>query len=1202
MYFKRLELFGFKSFADKTVFEFEPGVTAIVGPNGCGKSNVVDAMKWVLGEENPREVRAPRLEDVIFNGTEHQPPLGLAEVSLTLSNESRLLPLAYDEVTVTRRAFRSGESEYLINKTPCRLKDIVELLMGTGLGASAYSIIEQGRMDLILSAKPEDRRVVFEEASGITKFKAKKREALRKLDETEQNLLRVVDIITEVKRQLTSIERHAAKARRYQEQFQRLKALETQVGVLEHQRLEGERAVLAAKLVELQAQQAQWQTQNAALLSSVQQVRAAMDETSRLQADAQTQLVTATGAVERHQGDIGLKARWREELAAQRTQLAQEIERLREKSQQLAVQQQQLSKAIEEHHAWRDAQTAALRHTTERLVQLNGDIAQATTQKQRAKETLLELSARAARARNEAAKQQATLASQAARLHRLQAERGQVQQEAQTVEQRLAETRAEQERLQAGLVQAQQQDAQLEEALGRVERTVQELTALLQTLHGEVSECESRVSFLEGLQQTYEGFSDGVRAVMRQQVPGVLGPLADLVAAAPGAEAAVEAALGDVLQAVVVENRAVAWQCLAWLREQRAGRVSFLPLDVLRASSPPPAPRPLPQEVGGSAIDLLVGHVTIDPRADQLGRALLDGVWLVEELDPAAPWPSAGRLVSRQGVRWDGMTLSGGAGGNADLGLVGRRERLEAARQALTAAQQALAEAETRRLQTDQERHTLLAQRESARQQREQCHNDLSRQEATLAHVTVERQRLADELGVLDLELGETQEQAQQLQSQLTQLTATLTEADTSLRHHEEESTRLQTQIDTWGKTREVTIVEQAQAQSALDSAQEKAQGLAASVLQVDVTLRETAEAQAAKTQQIDGTHGRDAELGAQIAEHETAIVQRRLEQETVQAHLTEIDAQLHSLRAELTRLEPELSAQASRREELGRHIHQLEQQQAQIGFNQHSLADRLRDVYQVTLAEALAAASASAAATTPPDPAGMAQEIETLKEKVGALGAVSLGSIDEYEELKGRHAFLTAQHEDLLAAQESLREAITKINRTTRELFLETFQKIREEFRGFYKLLFNGGEAELFLSDEADVLESGIEIVARPPGKKLQSISLLSGGEKALTAIALLFALFTVKPSPFCVLDEIDAPLDEANVDRFTRALGEFLKLSQFIIVTHNKKTITRADVMYGITMEEPGRSKIVSVKFAQSSAAPALSGPVTVEAPAPA
>ena len=1181
MYFKRLELFGFKSFAEKTVFEFEPGVTAIVGPNGCGKSNVVDAMKWVLGEENPREVRAPRLEDVIFNGTEHQPPLGFAEVSLTLSNESKLLPVPYEEVTITRRAFRSGESEYFINKTSCRLKDIAELLMGTGLGASAYSIMAQGQMDLVLSQRPEDRRQVFEEASGITKYKAKKREALRKLDETEQNLLRVVDIIAEVKRQLTSIERHAAKARRYREQFEQLKALETQLAVQEHRRLVIQREALSAQLAALEAQQVQWQERHAQLVASVQQVRSAMEETARLQAEAQTQLVTVTSTLERHQGEIALKERWRQELVTQREQLTQESQRLREKRTQLAAQEQQLTAAVAHHQQWRAAQEQAVRATTERLASLDCDMTAASTGMRQAKERLLELSAHVARHRNDVAKQQATLSSQSARLTRLQAEGAQVQQETARAEQRLTASRAEQGRLQQELTRAQQQQTHAEDALRETDRALQELAALLQTLHGQVSERESRVAFLDGLEQTYEGFSEGVRAVMRQQVSGVIGPVAQVITPARGAEPAVEAALGDLLQAVVVEDRQAAWRCIAWLRQQRAGRVSFLPLDVLRdrvasSSTPPPSITGL--------LGALSAQVHVDARCAPLAQALLDGVWFVEEFDPHATMPKTGRFVSRQGLRWDGLTLSGGAGGNDDLALVGRRQRTDAARHALAEARQTLAAAEERRLQTDQQRQSLLAQLESLRQQREQWQNDLSRQETTVAHITAERKRLDDEHAVLELEIGEMQESVNASQTQLTQLTATLTQTEATLRQTETQIAQTQETLTQSAKQREALMVEQAQAHSGLATADEKAQTLALSLSQTQADARETAQAIEAKAQQVAQTHSRDRDLSAQIAEHQTAMTQWQGERAQAEQRSAAIDAQLQTLRTQLGQLEPQLSEEASRRETLNQQMHQLQQQEAQVGFAQQSLVDRLRDVYQVELAETLAAAAQSAA-SSPVDLEAMHREIETLKKHVTAMGAVSLGSIEEYEELKHRHAFLTAQHDDLLKAQGSLKEAIAKINRTTRELFIETFQQIREEFRVFYKLLFSGGEAELFLSDESDVLESGIEIVARPPGKKLQSITLLSGGEKALTAIALLFALFKVKPSPFCVLDEIDAPLDEANIDRFTRALGEFLKLSQFIIVTHNKKTITRADVMYGITMEEPGSSKIVSVKFASSS-----------------
>ena len=1008
MVFKQLELSGFKSFADKTTLLFEPGVTAIVGPNGSGKSNLVDGIKWVLGEQSARELRGGRMEDLIFNGTDTHPPLNVAEVSLTFDNSAKLLPTEYEEVMITRRLYRSGESEYLLNKTPVRLKDITELLMGTGIGTSAYSLFEQGKIDQLIHARPEERRAIFEEAAGITKYKAQKREALRKLEQTEANLLRLSDVTAEVRRQLSALERQVKKARIYREQWERLKSLEVILARREFQRLERDRQRRQAEAQGIRDAEGRLQQAVADAEQALATRRAALEEMDRSVAQAKAQVLETTHAIEMESRQSQAH---RERIAEGReraAQAAQELVSLRQQLTQTLTQIGELCLAIESTESERQGYLAALQTARDRLAALEETVGPAQTAIRQRKGAMVDMAARASRLRNDLMKRSAERHAIEARLQRLDLERTRVSQEQAEAAAGLA---AVEETLTAYHAQAQPRDAAHQAAV------------VAQAIHPKA-----------------------------------------------GAEQAVAAALAEWAEGVVAEHWETAARCAASLRSAGQDRAMFL-----------------------------VRH------------------YRLTEL----------------------------AAGASDSALA---QAIDAAERQAAETQAAVTQAETQRsslastAQKLQEEQTLLAS---------------------------EREEATQQLATLTAQETEARQALTQLEQQEAETQAAIGAA--------------QQAIEAALRDREAFVLAVAQAQAQLDSVGHVRESHQHSLRLLEQSQGSMETTIAAREAEIATLTAREATLTHACTTLDQEVAVHRQGQAEQEQALQAIAAERATLAQEIARDAAAVQAQARELEAIRQQLHSQELGLAQLGYQQESLTNRLKQVYQL---DADLSREDLEAEQPEPDWDRITQECDTLRQKLEGLGPVSLASIDESKELEERLAFLTREQADLVKAKDDLHEVITKINRTTRAQFKETFQKIQQEFQETFRTLFEGGEARLVLLDEEDLLESGIEVIARPPGKTPQAISLLSGGEKALTSIALLFAIFRVRPSPFCVLDEIDAPLDEANIDRFTRALKSFLKDSQFIVITHNKKTITMADVMYGVTMEEQGVSKIVSVKLQETSA----------------
>ena len=1243
MYLKNLTVLGFKSFADKTSLSFQPGVTAIVGPNGCGKSNVSDAIRWVLGEQSAKALRGGEMADVIFNGTDVRKPLGLAEVSLTLGDvdEEHLraagVEVAYNEVTLTRRIFRDGGSEYFINKVPSRLKDIQQLFMGTGVGRSSYSIMAQGHITQILSSKPEDRRIIFEEAAGITRYKSQKKETLRKLEYTEQNLIRVADLVREVKRQIGSLQRQAGKARRYKQIAQELQHLDTQLARHQFDVLRAETA----------DKQAAADTLRLEIESGSAQVLQCEDEISLLRAQLSELEQQISGAQQR-----GLELKADMEKSEGRIQLNEE--RLRELAAQNAKALADIAQAEERRHAAADESAAVCSRLTASEAALADDQEAVATRQQAVQEvekalqagqeklrtTQSETFAAAqdlSRVRNEITALDLQKQGNSIRLDKLSAEKVQLEEERTRLEARLREfeANAEAEKLSVdakrGLVEQQQRRLrEIEEELNRA--SLGQDQRLQQQ-----AEKRSHMSVLEQLEDSHEGFGAGALAALRRS-RSVIGSLADRLRVPEEFVVAIENALGHHLQLVLTERPESAQQILAELSASKAGRASVAALavempDVQLAFSGDMAPGgDLPSVQSRLAKGEVVPALTVvnaDASVEKLVKSLLGRTFIVSDLSSATDQLQnghsgcdfvtlSGDLLSRHGI-YTGGYLNGNGDSRAPSSILGRKNQIGELQAKLAEIQEQVAEFSRRK-------GALRSEQAGLQAGLQQTQADLRRQEVAIATRQGEFTALENSRRLLhqkiDTVVYEIQSLAAQDQEGLQKravLSARAFELEGRERAQQDQVATLTAVLERLRRQRDTANAALTEGKVALAAEEQLCASFRQQHQALEQRLHELGQVLEQRQAECSSFVGRKESAEAEIRESRASIERLGREREQVNARGAKLLAQKQSQESAVASREEELRECRRRLSELQQQRGTIEIELAQKTMSVQNLRERIQQKYHVNLddvrSECITITFADegpakvhvmtpeemAAAGAATDWPAVSQQIEALQKRLDEIGPVNLVAIEEYEETEQRYQFLTKQHDDLVQAKAQLLEVINRVNTQTRQMFAETFDKIRENFRTMFTEVFGGGKADLLLVDENDMLESGIDIVARPPGKQLQSISLLSGGEQTMTAVALLFSIYQVRPSPFCVLDELDAPLDESNINRFIRILQRFLAHSQFVIITHNKRTIGMADVLYGITMEEHGVSKIVSVKFHKAAeAAPhdgaSLETPVSV------
>ena len=1239
MYLKSLELVGFKSFVNKTHLEFHEGITSVVGPNGCGKSNILDAIRWCLGEQSAKALRGGEMADVIFSGTDSRSAVGMAEVSLTFGGCAEHLGTDYEEVCVTRRIFRDGKGEYLLNKTPCRLRDIHELFMDTGIGRSSYSIMEQGKIDLILSSRPEDRRAVFEEAAGITKFKAQKREALRKLEYTEANLVRVNDIMREVKRQIGSLQRQAGKARRYQALCTDLKVLELNFVRRQHDQISESQRDLSHKLRSLESR---WSETSTALEEGESAIAGHRTRLTELEQQVESSRQSMQSIRDRmvqaqsraaHNGEICEQLRQTinrcdQEIAASR-------ERQRVQREEMGRTDEQVSKVaaeLTERSAALDALQARLRESAGRresskqsMEALRGEVSKAENESLRLQGELAGLEARreATQARIEALENEGRqiFETQSAARKRLEETAGQVA--AATEALHTAETSLD--RAEAEVERGELERQRVEQEMANAQRNLAQI--------------QSRLEVLEQLNLEGEGATPGAQAVLRgldrpdHFKPAVRGMLGSLLRVESGFLPAIEAALGSRGDAIVITDKTSAREILESLYEHKLGRASVVT----------PNGNHFPDL--GSAPEGSLGWAADRVRCEaddlqRLVRGILHGVALATNLDHATElrgrYPSTafatqhGELIDAAGI------VTGGRAGEGVTSALQRRDEILSLGQKLALFQTELTKHEQLRLGVlsgrDGQKEALETARVTVRTKQNELaslranhsllEKELQEAENRSAGLKREQERAAQDL---EAAKQKTQELSDRIAGCRQQVEDANTKSAEAMELAQREAGEQEAAAEQFNELR----VQLAAARQLEESLQAQRAPMLSRIEELEETVRQ-------REQEKSGAEGR-----VKSVEEQTEALGK--EASSLQGELDEKQSGLEGLQKERSTLQAEVqSADDGLRQKRREHAEmqdqkgKLEVHAAELRLKAENLADDIRRRHHVELGEVqldsyalhcavrdhrkrrktkstegetaegaesaeggeVVAVEAEVESTEEAKenaaPEGIEaeldwEEIETyvseLRDKLDSMGPVNIDAIQEFDDLLDRQKFLDEQFTDLTNSKEELLEVIKKINTTTTTLFAETFVKIRDNFRETFRELFGGGKADLALMNDDDPLESGIEITAKPPGKQLQSVSLLSGGERTMTAVALLFAIYMVKPSPFCILDEMDAPLDESNINRFLAMLDRFVQQSQFLVITHNKRTISRADVLYGVTMEEQGVSKLVSVKFTDST-----------------
>lgn len=1219
MHIRRLELQGFKSFKDKTVIHFDDGITGIVGPNGCGKSNVVDAFFWVMGEQNARHLRGQSMDDLIFSGADKAPPASYAEVTLVLEMPGELsgpnaaagassvdtaanpTALPTREVSITRKLYRSGESDYSINKTPCRLKDIQELFMDTGVGSRGYSIIQQGQIAKIVQAKPEDRRQMIEEVAGIVKYKVRRKESMRKLEGTQQNLLRVTDVINELDNQKRMMERQAEKARKYKEWKEKLQDIELRFNTLRWEDFSNRIGTLEQDLDVLGTEDSALSTARETAETQIAQMRLELAQASKVSEEFQRGWMESGTALNNAENDLKYSQKNLNDIQDSFGQLEKNTEEERVMVESLAAAQEELeleAATIEEQFASADAfkreqeeqATVAKRQSEEternaeasrkRLYQSGSELEKARSTSSFAEQRLLELDETVARLASERAERDEFLAGAlsekeaAAELVRLARE------EAEAMRARVQE--ASEESTQAG-------------------RTLQEQRREVARLTSEQARLRTTLKTLEEQRLRHEDSSKGVKALFQQILPkrddlkgAVQGTLADLLAVDGGMETAAEAALGKSLELVLTNDATVHASLSAALKEAKSGRATFADVQRLGAirSGAEATSFSAPAELASAVRGPLANFVRLEGENADSARALLayllEGVIAVETAEAAAElsgqFPELSFVTLAGEIFRGGWFMEGGDQSSVSGAYVGRNreiaelgEKLEEIGQSLDVANATIAEMEARLQTLEVEKR---AAEDSLRSKQSEI-SQLAAEEGTL-HARVQEAQRA---------MARFTQEDERLSSEQARLQATREEAAEKIVSLETERESLEADVARLQETLAEVRTTLDLAQAALMDARVKAASVTDQKNTIDSRRRQNQNS-------LDQHRNRVENMLDQAR-------RRSAEAESTRERITEIESGLGDLRATMVDAESnfraakerfdilnnEVEEQRTAAQEHGSRERQIKEtllnkrlELQRLSGDRDSLAQNTFERYGITLSEySLMPETMEQVQLLRDAGEGMIQEIHNevmlLKEKIRKLGDVNPGAVEEYEGIVERFNLLSAQKADLEKAMKDLQSTVDRINEVSRDRFERAFTEVNANFKRVFPIIFGGGHAHLTLTNPEDMLETGVDITAQPPGKKPQNINLLSGGEKTLTAISLLFSIFLVKPSPFCLLDEVDAPLDDANIGRFNALLREMAKRSQFIIITHNKRTMELNDKLYGVTMEDAGMSKMVSI-----------------------
>lgn len=1184
MLLKKLEAYGFKSFADRTEIEFGKGITAIVGPNGSGKSNISDAIRWALGEQSIRMLRGTKMEDVIFAGSSGRKALGVAEVSLTFDNTDGILPIDYNEVIITRRVFRSGDSEYYINKTSCRLKDIHELLADTGLGREAMAVISQNKIDEVLNSRPEDRRLIFEEAAGITKYKNRKREALRKMDETTQNIIRVTDITSEIELQLSPMAESAERTRQYNELHNEL--VSYQVTILANKLTKAEKMVESARLQQLALTDNEIAATTTLTLKETEKEKHT-DELASLEQELASylEILQQTNTeLERIDGKVGVLEERIVQGQKAEQRLLYDIERV-----------EQQYKEVDQQLADLDAGLIVKRNQENQiqaeLTDLSGRYQEIITAIGKMEKQIEDNQEKAFDYLQELVSEKNQLSIVERDLLRMQARQASFSQEqnehtAQIAQIALLEQqeRAEEAQLRLRIESAESALEELVREQKAREVQINEKNIIEKQLLNQRSELFSRQKILSSMQHEYEGFGRGIKSILKSNQNwrnGICGAVAEILTVPDRYVTAIEIALGGALQHIITRNDDVAKQAINFLKQNSLGRVTFLPLNTVKARPSREFEVSAARTSGshGFASDL----VTCQPEYRDVIQFLLGRTIVVENIEEATKIARQSnfqiRVVTLEGDLVNpGGSITGGSLQRKEAGFLSRHNEIETIQNNIAIYNQKITAMEADLEATKQQLSETTEKMASIQSEKQENEVKIAETGIRLEKISIDSQRIALALATLENELADAAQEEIKLNADAAKARENINRLESRDIQHKEQSSENQQQLKGLTEEREtyndiltetkIALTALQQEINAIIATRDQLQKNAAALFEQNSLLRHEVADYSVQIQQANAELGDLAVSRAGILE-----TKRTYEGKNQVAYQSKMN-----LLAAFQIGEKEIKELRRKQTDIQNRLHEMEMLAAKYDYEMTHSLEQLREQFNMSIDEAMALC-------LPGNHNEMAAAIRELESQIAVLGPINAGAIEEYARLQERYGFLCKQREDLVSAQGCLEAVLRDIDQMMSKQFNKAFAQINEHFGDTFGRLFGGGRAYLSLMEPDNVLNTGVEIFVQPPGKKQQNLALLSGGERALTVIALLFAFLTYRPAPFCVVDEIDAALDEANVRRLSEFLRDYALNTQFIVVTHRKATMEVADILHGVTIEESGVSRLLSVKLTEKA-----------------
>ena len=1177
MILRKISIFGFKSFAEKAELEFGEGITAVVGPNGCGKSNVVDAIRWVLGEQKLTLLRSATMQDVIFSGTQSRQPLNMAEVILTIENTGGILPTEYSEVAVSRRIFRNGESEYRINRVPCRLRDIHNLFLDTGVGSSSYTTIERGMIDSILSDKAEERRILFEEAAGIGKYKQRRKESLRQIDKTKQDLLRIGDKVQEADRQVRMLARHVEKARRYKTYREDLKTLElgywnrqfSALGEVVTRRRQQLEAMISSREM-LKARIAAGESQIEKMRITALEKEKDLEIASRSVSEASEKII----GLDR---DLSVAIERMKNLKENVGGVERDVHMIETQIEENSLLRTQLEKCIIERESELQKYTERIQAMNREIGEFDGHLQSSRNEADALLREQIELVNTVGESKNRASALKAGLAN-------CLEQRERNGHELQSLETRIEECREAVVRCQQQLAAADEENHRLLQSrgalLGRIDKEdkqYQELIEREKRFEALEESSKTQLKFLEGLDAAFEGYESGVKALLTRTPPGLLGSVAALIRVTDEHNVAlVEKVLGPSVQTVVFDTEENLCSAVRYLNEAKAGTARMIALDRIAA------PAGTSSGAAGTEMRTIVATA---PGCEALSAYLLQGIIITDNGEKAMALSKnhdpSHTFVGRDGVicKGDGTVIAGEAG-KEHAGLLGRKHEIEQLSVALERYRKEYAA-------TIHDKDICVINRDEAKKALVEIDDKLNKgqrhsqeQQTTIRHHESELQNIGEKVQGFHREVAG-------LAVRITGLETDIAQSETEIVVQQGRHDMLEKQVEEARKVLRAMEEERNLLAERQKNHELEAQGLGNRLQQdrqdVERLIKENTKSFERKQQKLAEKRKAEGEIAAladsveQYRREQAAFIEQRSGLETMRDSLRE---EYNGRLAAVEEMRKNIRIEQSGFEELNNKVHAAELDQTRDEQEQHRIRERMWETYDVDL---VSPATPLPAVTE--DDAAIQQNIEVLRERIRRVGEVNMAAFEEYETESVRLKELTTQRDDLQKAVDDLERAVKRLDKEARMQFIATFDLVQKHFCDMFTTLFEGGEAHIRLEENVDPLEATIHINARPAGKKMRGIQMLSAGERALTAISLLFALYLAKPSAYCILDELDAPLDEANIMRFLRVVRKFSGNTQFIVITHNKRTMEAADVLYGVTQRESGVSTIVSVKFEEAA-----------------